>query len=561
MSKKISSGKNAIDKMMIGLDKVANAVGSTLGPCGRNVYLYYSDPIQTKITNDGVSVATRIVLKDLEEDAGSFVIRNVAGQQLDDCGDGTTTTAILTQSIIHEALKRPENAMEVRESLKQAGEKVLKILSKKSIPIKKEDIEKVALISAEDKQLATLIAEIINKLGDKAVINVEDSKTLETNYDIVDGYEAHVGFMSPHFINDKSNRAVYEDVRVLCTEKKISNLSDIAPLFEEFKKAQISQCVIVCEDIDDSMLGVFVRSKQMGTFNALVIRAVGPLLKDIAGMVGSKIVSDSTGITFQNIVLESLGMAKKVVCDANKTIFLGDGVASKKYADELEKQADGEPNQYTQKTMYQRVAKLKGGIAVLRIGSPTDGERGYLKDKAEDAVKATQAALEEGIVEGGGMTLWRIAQDLKAQTIGEKILKVAMIAPLRKIVENAGKDYTEVIMGMNKPVKVNNQKKTDEYIRVKGLLAKELGRTPLDEEVAAEMGLELDAFSFENLNKFIDIDEIGYDAKNNKYVDLVQEGIIDPAKVVRCALTNAISSASSFITIGTLISEEVEDKK
>jgi len=502
--KTILTNRDAFAKIIKGLDMVADAVGSTLGPKGRNAYVFNSDPIQTKTTNDGVTIANNIVLKDLQEDAGAFIIRNVSAQTLDDCGDGTTTTTILTQAIIHECLNRPENAMDIRESLKEAGKKVLNMLKKRSAPIKKEDIEKVALISSEDKHLAHLITEIVNKLGDKAVINVEDSKTLETNYEIVEGYNADVGFMSPHFINDKkSSRAIYENVPVLCTEKKISNIQDIAPIFDQFSKEKISQCVIVCEDIDDSMLGMLVMNKNMGVFNSLVIKATGLLLNDIAGSVGAKIISDSTGITFQNFALESLGRAKKIICDANKTILIGDGVSAKEYADKLEAQADTEPNQFTQKTMYKRVAKLRGGIAVLKIGASTDAERGYLKDKADDAVKATLSALEEGIVEGGGMALWRIAQELKGYSIGEQILRVALTQPLRKIIENAGKDYTDIIVKLPK--------------------------------------------------------DMGYNAKEDKYEFLITEGIIDPAKVERCALQNSISASSQLITVQTLITDAPTD--
>lgn len=502
MSKEVTFDKSAMDKMMVGLNKCADAVGSTLGPKGKNVYLDGGIP---KITNDGATIANEIVLEDKLENAGAYVVRNCSAQTNDDAGDGTTTTSVLVQAIIQEALKRPENAMEVKTSLKEAGDKVLKILAKKSIKIEKKDIEKVALISAENPELAKLITEIVNKLGDKAVINVEDSKTFSTTYEVVDGYEAHVGFMNQAFITDKkTSKAIYNDIFVLCTEKKISNIADISVIFEMFKKEGINQVVIVCDDIEDSMLGMFVANKNMGTFNALVIRATSLLLEDIAGAVGAKTISNTTGVTFQNFKKEHLGYAKKVISDANKTIFMGDGIFSKKYADQLEAKANGEPNMYTAKNMKQRVAKLRGGIAQLKIGASTDFEREYLKDKAVDAVKAVQSALEEGIVEGGGMTLYKIASDLKAKTIGEQILKKALTAPLRKIIDNAGKDYAEII--------------------------KNLPATH------------------------------GYDAKNDKYVDMIKSGIIDPSKVERCAIENAVSAASVFITTQVLITDYVEPK-
>ena len=512
MSKNISFGEQAMGKMLKGLDKAAEAVSGTIGPKGRNVYI--QDPVEPQIINDGTKIANRIQLKDPEEDMGAYIIRNVCGQQVDDVGDGTTTVAVLTHAIIHEALKRPENPMEVKASLKEAGEKVLKILAKKSIKLKKEDIKKVALISSEDETIAQLITEIIEKLGEKAVVNVEDSKTFKTEYEIVDGYEAHVGFLSPHFITDKkASNAVFEDISVLIYDKKISNLTDIAPVFELIKKENLGQICIICQDIDDSMLGVFVNSKAMGAFSGVVIRATDWLLHDIEGCTGAKAISPQTGVTPQNFKKEYFGKAKKIVCTANTTLFTTDGVASKQYAKWLEMEAENEPNQYTAKKLKERAAKLRGGIAVLKIAASTDQERIYLREKADDAVKATKAAIEEGICEGGGMTLWRIAKELNGKSIGEQILKKALQSPLRKICENAGKDYTEVINAIEASVWHSN------------------------------------------------IKEVGYDAKEDCYCNFIEAGIIDPIKVERCAVENAVSAAGTFITSFALITDVVEDKK
>ena len=508
MSKKVLSGKEAMDKMLIGLDLAAQIVAGTIGPKGRNVYI--QDPIEPQIINDGTKIANKIQLKDPEEDMGAYIIRNVCGQQVDDVGDGTTTVAILTHAIIHECLKRPENPMEIKASLKEAGEKVLKILVKKSIKLKKEDIKKVALISSEDEAIAQLITEIIDKLGEKCVVNVEDSKTFTTEYEIVDGYEAHVGFMSPHFItNQKSSNAVFEDISVLIYDKKISNLTDIAPVFELIKKESLGQICVVCADIDDSMLGVFVNSKVMGAFSGVVIRATDWLLHDIEGATGAKAISLQSGITPQNFKKDYFGKARKIVCTANTTLFTTDGVAAKKYASWLEMEAANDPNMYQVKKLKERAAKLRGGIAVLKIAASTDQERIYLREKADDAVKATKAALEEGICEGGGMTLWRIAKDLNGKTIGEQILKKALTAPLRKIIENAGKDYAEVI-----------------------------------------------GFIIADNN-----DQFGYDAKTDSYPLMIEAGIIDPIKVERCAVENAVSAAGTFITSFALITDSPEDSK
>lgn len=511
-------------KMLEGFDESANAIGGTMGPCGRNVFIDGNIP---RITNDGAKIGNEIIFEDRVKNAGAYIIRNVSAQQNDDVGDGTTTVSVLTQAILHECLKRPENVMEIQKSLKKAGEKVLKMLAKKGKKISKKDVEKVALISAENTLLARLISEIIEKLGDKAVINIEDSKTFSTTYEVTDGYEVHLGFMSSRFITDKKTaRAIYSDVPILCTEKKISNLSDIAPIFNMFafetdkegkvladpngkpipSKNPITSCVIVCDDIDDALLGMFVQNYEMKTFNILVIRATSLFLEDIAGYVGAKLISNTTGINFQNYKREYLGFAKKVISDANKTLFLGNGFSHKQYVKELSVKADGEPNIYTQENMKKRVAKLAGGIAVLKIGASTDTEREPLKDKAEDSVKATQAALEEGIVEGGGITLYRISAELKPKTIGEQILKKALTAPLRKIVENAAKDYTEVIKNMP--------------------------------------------------------EGLGYDAKEDRYVDMMKVGIIDPIKVERCAVENAVSAVAEFITVFLTIVDHVPtDKK
>ncbi len=524
MAKKISIGKSAMDKAMIGLNKVAIPVIQSMGPHGLNSFIKGNIP---RITNDGFTIAVSLdTLKDQQEDCGAYVIRNVCSQQNDDVGDGTTTVAVLTKSIIEESLKRPEHPNFIKESLKKEGNKILKTLSKKSIKITKKDVKQVALISAENEELANIITEIVDKLGDKVEIDIEDSRTFSTSYDIVDGYTAHVGFMSPAFITDKKTaKAVYSDIPVICSQKKISNLADISNIFNMFafetnkegklltapdgkpipSKNPITSCVFVCEDIDDSMLGLLVKNFEMKVFNALVIRATSLLLEDIAGYTGATIISNETGVNFQNFNRSNLGFAKKIVATANKTQITGDGVSHKQYIKNLQAKADGEPNMYTEKNMRQRISNLKGEKATLKIGGAVDFEREYLRYKAEDTVKAVQSALEEGIVEGGGMTLWRIAQDIKPKTVGEEILKKALTSPLRQIIENCGKDYAEILINMP--------------------------------------------------------EGMGYDAKNDEYVDMIKVGIIDPSKVERCALENAISTSAEFITTGNFNTEEEDDKK
>jgi len=501
MSKTVSFGKVGMDKLVKGMDIAAEAVGGTIGPKGRNAFIW--DVYTPKITNDGVTVANKVILDDPEEDAGAYVIRNVTSQTNDDVGDGTTTTAVLTQAIIHACLERPENPMEVRTSLNEAVQKVFSALEATSTKITKDDIKRVALISAEDETLASIISEVTQKLGEKAVINVEDSKTLVTDYEIVDGYEAEAGYLSPYFADQKTGKATLTEVPVLVTDRKISNVADLKPLFEHFQKNGIGSCVIVCDDIDDTMLGVLVANKVTGKFQSLVIKAHGDTLRDIEGAVGAQRISASTGITFHGIKDEHFGFAKKVVADQHKTLFLGDGVAAKDYASILEKEFELEPNIYRKKKLEERIAQLRGGIAVLRIAASTDFEREYLKLKAEDAIKAVQSALAEGIVEGGGMALWRIAQSLEGKTIGEAILKKALTKPLRKIIENAGKDYAEIVMSLPE------------------------GK--------------------------------GYDAKNDTYSNLIQEGIVDPAKVERKAVANAVSAAGTFCTTFVVLTDKKDE--
>jgi chaperonin GroEL len=517
----LKTGKENLEKVYKGFNEACDAVSQTVGPKGRNVFI--DDQYSKKITNDGVTVANAINLEDPLENIGAWVVKNTASQMLEDVGDGTTTTVILLQSIVKECLKRPENVMTIKGSLKEAGDKVLKILSKKSIKIKKEDIEKVALISAEDKDLAKMIAEMIKKLGDKAVINVQDSKTFATEYEIVDGYELQTGFVSPYFINDKkTGKAVYENIHVLVVDRKIANISDISHIHNQMafemkdgkivyqdgkpvpRQNPITQCVIVGSDIDASIVGLYVQNNQAGMFNSIVIQAGGMDLEDVAGATGATIISEKNGIPFKDIKLEHLGNVSKVVCDKSKTLFVGNTISGKLHAQELDKQADNEPNMYIAQKMRDRANRMRGGVGLLKIGAATDLEREYLKAKAEDAVKATTAALEEGVVEGGGMALWRISNDLIPKTIGERILQTALQSPLRKIIENAGEDYTEVILHLP--------------------------------------------------------EGYGYDAKENRYVEMVKEGIIDPAKVERLALENAVSAASTLITMGSTI-VEIEEKK
>lgn len=500
--------------MLKGLDINCDAVIGTLGPKGRNVWV--DDAVAPKFTNDGATISRSIVLKDPLEDSGNKIAKNTTNQTLDDAGDGTTTTACLLKAIVHASCERPENPMMVRESLMEAVPKVVKEIKKASIAIDKKDIKKVTLVSADDDLLATKISEIINKLGEDVVVTIEDSYDgKRVDYEIIDGYEAGVGFMSPAFVTEKGKaKAIMINVPVFVTDKKISAIQDISPLFEYLKKVGITSCVIVCEDIENSILGLLVANKNIGAFNSIVIRATGDLLKDIEAVVGATRVSDETGVTFQMMsdANKYLGKVKKITCDASKTLFIPvSNAPAQQRADHLEKFAEVEQNMYIKERLVKRISQLRGKIAVLKIGGQ-DFEREYLKDKADDAIKASKVALQEGVVEGGGMCLWRIAQGMKPKTVGEEILKKALIAPLKQNIENAGLDYAEIVSGFSK----------------------------------------LEGWSANS--------KPGYDTRHNRYVDMVFDGIMDPAKVERVAVENAVASAGQFITAHASITELIEEK-
>lgn len=497
MAKVLSFDKT---KILKGMNATADTVKSTLGPKGRNIFI--DDPMEPKITNDGVTIANSISFEDAEENAGAYLVKNTSGQTNDNAGDGTTTTALLLQATVREALKRPENPMEIRASLMYAVKDIVKDLKKLSIPVKtSKQIQQVATISSESEEHGKMITEIIDKVGKDGIITIEDSRTFTTDYSIIEGYEAQVGFMSPHFITDaKQAKAIYEKVPVAVFEHKIDTLADIKYLYEILKAEGLNSIVLVCHDIDNSVLGTLIMNKLQGNVNTLVIRAAHPdFLDDIASTVGATVIAERTGVPHDKITPQHLGVADKVISSEKKTLFFSKKSKSQVQSKRLRELATNTENTYEKSKLLERAAKLEGQIAVIRVGAPTDMEKWYLKHKLEDAVNATQSAIEEGIVEGGGMALYRIAEKLTPRTIGEHILKRVLSAPLRTIIENAGLDYTEILLKMPE------------------------GK--------------------------------GYDAHTGKYVDLIASGIIDPTKVERCALENAVSTAATFITTDAVITE------
>lgn len=505
MSKSISFENEALEGMRRGMKKVHRAVNGTYGPRGTNVFI--DDPVSPKFTNDGHFIAHCIELLDKLENAGAWVVKNVCAQTNEDAGDGTTTVSVLLESLIDEALSRPENKTLLMQSLMEAKTKILALLKKQVKAIKQKDVINVARISSENEGLAQLITEVVGKVGPKATITVEDRLDgFESDYKLVQGYEAHVGFESPYFINQKGKAmAIHEDIHVLCVQKKLGTVNDLK-MFEQLEKEKINRLVIVAQEIDEQILGIFAATNVSRKMSLLVIKATGSLLEDIAAAVGASIIGDETGITFENFdASQHLGKANKVICEEKKTIFMSSAPSANKHAKRLLALAETNMNGFEAKKLRERAAKLRGGIAVIRIGAHTDAERNYLRDKADDTVHSVQSALEEGVVVGGGMALYRIATSLKPRTIGEQILSRALTSPLKQIVSNAGKEYADVIKNLPQGY--------------------------------------------------------GYDAKRDRYCDFFKEGILDPFKVERCAVENAISTAAHFVTTHASIVEYVEPSK
>lgn len=508
---KVVSFEEGKAKLKKGFKIATRAVGGTLGPKGKNVYL--ADPTLPRFTNDGASIANKIILNDAEEDAGAWVVRSMTAKTADEVGDATTTTVILADAIFDEAEKRNESAVEIKNSLLEALPEIREKIKAVSHKMTTKDIQHIAEVSAENQELADLITQVYEKKGAEAHVLVEDSETALSSIEMKDGYEAKIGFMSPWLVtNIQKQTAEYKDVPVLCTHKKVDAITQLLSLYEKLSEKKLGKLVIVCEDMDIAALGAIVDNKRRGTFSTLVVRATGDLLDDIAAVVGATPISDSTGTDFSDTdILKKLGTASSVVSTfgvpplSGITTFIGKGKTGKDHATLLDAQADLSRNEFERSSIRKRAARLRSGVAVLKIGALSEQERGYLRDKADDAVKAVKSALEEGYVEGGGMCLHRIAEGLSSDSVGLQILKKALQAPLKQIIENAGKDYTEIVRNLLK-----NQ---------------------------------------------------GYDAKEGTYKDLIKSGIIDPAKGARVAVESAVSSIGELLVTDCFITDYVETAK
>ncbi len=531
MAKQILFGEEARNAIHAGLKKSAQAVKVTLGPRGRNVVLEkaYGGP---RITNDGVSIAKEISFKDRFENMGAEMVKEVANKSNDVAGDGTTTSVVLLEALVDEgvaSITKGANAMMIRSGMEQARDAAVKELKEMAKPVAgRSDIEQIASISAESEELGRIIAETIEKVGKNGVVTVEESQGTELSYEVVEGMQTDKGYVSPYFItNPERMEAEARDVQVLVTDKKISNIQDLLPFLEKVAATGRKDLVIVADEFEGDSLSTFILNKVRGTFNILPVKAPGfgnlkkEMLADIAAVVGAEVLTGDTGMTFENADVSILGSAKRVIASKDATTFVG---GSGKKADiaarvsQLETLATQTTSKFDREKLEQRIAKLTGGVAVIRVGAATETEMKYLKDKIDDAVKATKASIEEGIVPGGGTALAKVSRMLRVEDwdfdnedekLGFAIVGRALEAPLRQILANAGKGNGSAIVK-----------------RVQ----------------------EGEGFG-------------GYDAlKGEEVADMTKAGIIDPVKVTRSAVENAVSSASILLTTEAAVAEIPEPK-
>jgi chaperonin GroEL len=538
MAKQITLGEQSRAAILRGVDKLANTVKITLGPKGRNVVLdkKYGSPT---ITKDGVTVAKEIELKDAMENMGAQMVREVASKTSDVAGDGTTTATVLTQAIFREGVKTVAagaNPMALKRGIDKAVERATQEIKKRAKPVTEDMIAQVGTISANgDKTIGKLIADAMQKVGKDGVITVEESKTLETGLEVVEGMQFNRGYLSPYFITDpETMEAVLENPVILLSDKKISSMRDMLPILEQVAKLG-RPIFIIAEDIEGEALATLVVNKLRGTLGVAAIKAPGfgdhrkAMLEDIAILTGAKVISDDLGIKLEHVMLEELGNARKVTIDKDTTTIIdggGDIRDLQARANTIKAQMEDTASDYDHEKLQERLAKLVGGVAIIRVGAPTETELKEKKARVEDAMHATRAAVEEGIVPGGGVVLIRAAKALDKfdpfpannadeaagdsdERIGVNIVKRALEEPLRQMVANAGKEGAVIV-----------------------------------ERVRSE----------KNPN-------IGYNVVTEEFEDLVAAGVIDPAKVVRSALQNAASIAGLMLTTEALISEFQGDEK
>jgi chaperonin GroEL len=532
-AKQLVFSEDARRRLKNGIDIVANAVATTLGPKGRNVALDRKFGSPT-VTHDGVTVAKEIELEDPFENMGAQLIKEAATKTNDIAGDGTTTSTVLAHAIVTEGLKNlaaGSNPMRLKLGIEQATDTVVAALRKMAQKIEtKEEIASVATNSAADAEIGNLIADVMDKVGKDGVITVEESKGLEFEKEYVEGMQFDRGYISAYFVTDTEHmEAVINDPYILIYDKKISAAQDIVPLLEKLVQVGRRELVIIAEDVDGEALATLVLNKLRGMLNVLAIKAPGfgdrrkSMMQDIATLTGGQVISEETGRKLETTTLEDLGRAEKVVADKDNTTLVGgkgDSKAIKGRIDQIRVEIDKSTSDYDKEKLQERLAKLSGGVAIIRVGAATETELKEKKHRVEDALSATRAAIEEGIVPGGEITfinaiaaLDKIKMTGDEEAIGVSIVRRAMEAPIRKLAENAGQDGAVIIENVRR-------------------LAKEQG------------------------NK-----NLGYNVVTGEYVDMLKAGIIDPLKVVRGALENAASIAAMILTTECLVTDIPEKEK
>ena len=526
-AKSITYAEDARQKMLRGVNKLADAVRITLGPKGRNVILEkkFGSPLSTK---DGVSVAKEIELEDPDENMGAQLVREVASKTSDVAGDGTTTATVLAQSIFREGVKAVTaggNPMDIKRGIDAATEKAVESIEKLSKPVAGKAIAQVGAISANaDPMIGKIISEAMNKVGKDGVITVEEARGLETSLEVVEGMQFDRGYLSPYFVTDAERmECSIEDGYILIHEKKISSMKDLLPVLEQIAKTG-KPLMIIAEDIEGEALATLVVNKLRGTLNVAAVKAPGfgdrrkAMMEDLAILAGGTCITEDLGIKLESIQLKDLGRAKKIVIDKDTTTIVEGGGKAKDIAGrvtQIRNQIEETTSDYDREKLQERLAKLVGGVAVIKVGAATESEMKEKKARVEDAMHATKAAVEEGIVPGGGVALLRAqgaldrlakAEKTEDRASGIRIVKRALEEPLRQIANNAGEEGSVIV------------------------------------------------------NQVRDLEEtVGFNAQDEKFEEMHKAGIIDPTKVVRCALQNAGSIAGLMLTTEALIAEIPEE--
>ena len=532
MAKQLVFSEDARRRLKNGIDKLASAVSTTLGPKGRNVALGKKWGAPT-VTHDGVSVAKEIELEDPYENMGAQLLKEAATKTNDIAGDGTTTATVLAHAIITEGLRNVAagaNPMLIKKGIEAATEKVIESIKKQAIEIdSREEISNVASISAQDREIGDLIAEVMEKVGKDGVITVEEGKGLDFETEFVDGMQFDRGYISGYFMtNPETQESIIEEPYILINEKKISAAADLVPVLEKILNKGKRDLVIIAEDVDGEALATLVLNRLRGMLNVLAVKAPGfgdrrkAMLEDLAILTGGTVISEELGRKLENVTLDDLGTAGKVVSDKNNTTIIDGGGKEggvKGRMEQIRTEIEKSTSDYDKEKLQERLAKLAGGVAVIKVGAGTEVEMKEKKHRVEDALSATRAAVEEGIVPGGGVALINAISSLEKVTMaypdeqtGVTMVRTALETPLRKLAANAGMDGAVIIENVRRAQK---EKKTH---------------------------------------------TIGYDVMSGEYVDMIKAGIIDPAKVTRGALANAASIAAMILSTEALVTDLPEKK-